>query len=64
MHAAAAAAAAKLLQLCPILCDPIDRSPPASPNPGILQAKTNQKASIHHKIKIRHRHLQYNCQNV
>ena len=31
----AAAAAAKSLQLCPILCDPIDGSPPGSPIPGI-----------------------------
>ena len=37
---AAAAAAAKLLQLCPTLCDPIDGSPPGSPVPGILQART------------------------
>ena len=36
--AAAAAAAAKLLQLCPTLRDPIDRSPPGSATPGILQA--------------------------
>ena len=33
---AAAAAAAKLLQLCPTLCDPIDGSPPGSAAPGIL----------------------------
>ena len=33
-----AAAAAKLLQSCPPLCDPIDDSPPDSPVPGILQA--------------------------
>jgi len=33
-------AAAKLLQLCPTLCDPIDGSPPGSPIPGILQART------------------------
>ena len=31
------AAAAKLLQLCPIVCDPIDGSPPGSSVPGILQ---------------------------
>ena len=37
---AAAAAAAKSLQLCPTLCDPIDSSSPASPVPGILQART------------------------
>ena len=38
--AAAAAAAAKSLQSCPTLCDPIDGSPPGSPIPGILQART------------------------
>ena len=36
----AATAAAKLLQSCPTLCDPIDSSPPGSPVPGILQART------------------------
>ena len=35
-----AAAAAKLLQSCPTLCNPIDSSPPGSPVPGILQART------------------------
>ena len=35
----AAAAAAKSLQSCPTLCNPIDSSPPGSPVPGILQAK-------------------------
>ena len=34
------AAAAKLLQSCPTLCDPIDSSPPGSPVAGILQART------------------------
>ena len=34
------AAAAKSLQSCPTLCDPIDGSPPGSPVPGILQART------------------------
>ena len=34
-----AAAAAKLLQSCPALCDAIDGSPPGSPVPGILQAR-------------------------
>ena len=33
-------AAAKLLQSCPTLCDPRDGSPPGSPIPGILQART------------------------
>ena len=32
--------AAKSLQSCPTLCDPIDGSPPDSPVPGILQART------------------------
>ena len=36
----AAAAAAKSLQSCPTLYDPIDSSPPGSPVPGILQART------------------------
>ena len=36
----AAAAAAKSLQSCPTLCDPRDSSPPGSPVPGILQART------------------------
>ena len=36
----AAAAAAKSLQSCPTLCDPIDGNPPGSPIPGILQART------------------------
>ena len=35
----AAAAAAKSLQSCPTLCDPMDGSPPGSPIPGILQAR-------------------------
>ena len=38
--AAAAAAASKSLQSCSTLCDPIDVSPPGSPTPGILQART------------------------
>ena len=41
-----AAAAAKLLQLCPTLCDPIDGSPPGSPVPGILQARTLEWVAI------------------
>ena len=36
----AAATAAKSLQSCPTLCDPIDGSPRGSPVPGILQART------------------------
>ena len=46
MTAAAAAAAAKSLQSCPILCDPIDSSPPGSAVPGILQARTPEWVAI------------------
>ena len=53
------AAAAKLLQLCPTLCDPIDGSPPGSPVPEILQAKTLEWVAISFsnawrwKVKVR-----------
>ena len=42
----AAAAAAKLLQSCPTLCDPTDGSPPGSTVPGILQARTLEWVAI------------------
>ena len=41
-----AAAAAKSLQSCPTLCDPIDGYPPGSPIPGILQARTLEWLAI------------------
>ena len=41
-----AAATAKSLQSCPTLCDPIDGSPPGSPVPGVLQARTLEWAAI------------------
>ena len=41
-----AAAAAKSLQSCPTLCNPIDGSPPGSPVPGILQARTLEWVAI------------------
>ena len=41
-----AAAAAKSFQSCPTLCDPIDGSPPGSPIPGILQARTLKWVAI------------------
>ena len=41
-----AAAAAKSLQLCPTLCNPIDGSPPGSPVPGILQARVLEWGAI------------------
>ena len=42
----AAAAAAKSLQSCPTLCDPMDCSPPGSSVPGILQARTLEWVAI------------------
>ena len=41
-----AAAAAKSLQSCPTLCDPIDGSPPGSPVPRLLQARTLEWVAI------------------
>ena len=41
-----AAVAAESLQSCPTLCDPIDSSPPGSPVPGILQARTLEWVAI------------------
>ena len=46
MLISAAAAAAKSLQSCPTLCDPIDGSPPDFPAPGILQARTLEWVAI------------------
>ena len=46
MASAAAAAAAKSLQSCLTLCHPIDGSPPDSPVPGILQARTQEWVAI------------------
>ena len=40
------AAAAKSLQSCPTLCDPVDGSPPGSPVPGILQARKLEWVAI------------------
>jgi len=45
-YLAVAAAAAKSLQSCPTLCNPIDGSPPGSPVPGILQARTLEWVAI------------------
>ena len=46
IYSSDAAAAAKSLQLCLTLCDPIDGSPPGSPIPGILQARTLEWVAI------------------
>ena len=60
-----AAAAAKSLQSCPTLCDPIDGSPPGPPIPGILQARTLEWVAISFskawkwKVKMKsHSHVQ------
>ena len=45
-HVLPTAAAAKSLQSCPTLCDPIDGSPPGSPVPGILQPRTLEWVAI------------------
>ena len=49
-------AAAKSLQSCPTLCDPIDGSPPGSTIPGILQARTLEWVAIsfsHNALEIK-----------
>ena len=51
------AAAAKSLQSCPTLCDPIDGSPPGSPVPGILQARTLEWVAIAFSIILGYRSL-------
>ena len=48
-----AAAAAKSLQSCPTLCDPIDDSPPGSPVPGILQARTLEWVALLQCMKVK-----------
>ena len=51
-NTAVAAAAAKSLQSCPTLCDPIDSSPPGSAIPGILQARTPEWVAITFSVII------------
>ena len=46
VHWNTAAAAAQSRQSCPTLCDPMDGSPPGSPIPGILQARTLEWVAI------------------
>ena len=50
LQSAAAAAAAKSLQSCLTLCDPIDGSQPGSPIPGILQARTLEWVITRHPV--------------
>ena len=58
-----AAAAANLLQSCPTLCDPRDGSPPGSPVPGILQARTLEWVAISFsnswkwKVKVKYMYI-------
>ena len=59
---AAAAAAAKLLQSCPTLCDTIDGSPPGSPVPGVLQARTLEWVAISFSNKELSRDLDWRRQ--
>ena len=54
-------AAAKSLQSCPTLCDPIDGSPPGSPAPGILQARTLEWVAISFSSACMHAKLLQSC---
>ena len=63
-----AAAAAKSLQSCPTLCDPIEGSPAGSPIPGILQASTLEWVAISFRFQLnipvkgsRHPHSRLDC---
>ena len=57
----AAAAAAKSLQSCPTLCDPIDGSPTGSPIPGILQARILEWAAISFSNACKHAKSLQSC---
>ena len=57
-YVAAAAAAAKSLQSCPTLCDPIDGSSPGSPVPGILQARILEWVAIDYLATKKQQQLQ------
>ena len=58
------AAAAKSFQLCPTSCDPIDGSPPGSPIPGILQARTLEWVAIAFSNACMHAKLLQLCQTL
>ena len=53
------AAAAKSLQSCPTLCNPIDSSPSGSPIPGILQARTLEWVAISFSNREAHNAIQF-----
>ena len=61
MKRVTAAAAAKSLQLCPTLCDPIDGGPPGSPVPGILQARTLEWVAASFSSAHMHAKLLQSC---
>ena len=52
VHVTAAAAAAKSLQFCLTLCDPMDGSPPGSSVPGILQARVWEWVAISFSVHV------------
>ena len=58
------AAAAKSLQSCLTLCDPIDGSPPGSPVPGILQARTLEWVAISFSRSVVHGKSKENSHKV
>ena len=60
----AAAAAAKLLQSCQTLCDPIDGSQPGSSIPGMLQAGVLEWVAISFSIACMHAKLLQSCQTL
>ena len=64
MHWRATAAAAKSLQSCPTLCDPIDGSPPGSSVPGILQARILEWVDISFSNAGMHAKLLQSCQTL
>ena len=59
MYTIFAAAAAKSLQLCPTLCNPIEGSPPGSAIPGIFQARTLEWGAIAFSVQTSQRGLIY-----
>ena len=61
MTAKTAATAAKALQSCPTLCDPIDGSPPGSPVPGVLQARTLEWVAVAFSGQQKHKSKPMGC---
>ena len=59
-----AAAAAKSLQSCPTLCDPIDGSSPGSAIPGILQARTLEWVTISSPMHESETEVTQSCQTL